>query len=87
MAEESGGAFISGRSEEDEVILKQMNSSPFGGGDVMNMFLKGLERFGYNFSVIADTLIQFFQNRPNKNAIQNKMNPGIYVWICSLSVF
>ncbi len=61
MAEESGGAFISGRSEEDEVILKQMNSSPFGGGDVMNLFLKGLERFGYNFSVIADTLIQFFQ--------------------------
>ena len=61
MAEESGGAFISGRSEEDEVILRQMNSSPFGGGDVMNLFLKGLERFGYNFSVVADTLIQFFQ--------------------------
>ena len=59
MAEESGGAFISGRSEEDEVILRQMNSSPFGGGDVMNLFLKGLERFGYNFSVVADTLIQF----------------------------
>ena len=47
----------------DDVYLKQMEGSPFGGsaGDAMNEFLKGLNAFGSEFSRISDTLIQFFQ--------------------------
>jgi len=47
----------------DDVYLKQMEGSPFGGsaGDAMNAFLEGLSAFGAEFSRVSDTLIQFFQ--------------------------
>jgi hypothetical protein len=47
---------------ENEVVLTQ-KGAVFGGdtAKVLNHFLSGLQTFGYNFSVICDTLIQFFQ--------------------------
>jgi len=47
---------------ENEVVLTQ-KGAVFGGdtAKALNHFLSGLQTFGYNFSVICDTLIQFFQ--------------------------
>ena len=47
---------------ENEVILKQLEHAPFSGegGNALNLFLAGLKTFGYNFSELCDTLIQFF---------------------------
>tara|TARA_B100000809_G_scaffold247976_1_gene277596 strand:+ start:1511 stop:4888 length:3378 start_codon:yes stop_codon:yes gene_type:complete len=59
----------------DDVYLKQMQGSPFGGsaGDAMNAFLEGLSAFGAEFSRISDTLIQFFQ--ATKMFLQAFKNP------------
>ena len=49
-------------ANENEVILKQLENAPFSGdaGVALNAFLSGLKTFGYNFSELCDTLIQFF---------------------------